>query len=392
MKEKLFLFDTTLRDGDQQPGNRILLKNKIKVARSLDDLNIDVMEVGFGANSREEVQTIASIARLIRRPVICSLARATDEDIDAAWEAVKDAEHARIHVFLSSSDIHLLFQLRRGRREVLEMARAGVVRARCYTSDVEFSAMDASRTDPKFIYEIVEAVIDAGATTVNLPDTVGYADPDEYRDLIRNVRNPANVPNIGKAIISVHCHNDQGLAVANSLAGVKAGARQVEATINGIGERAGNAAMEEIIMAIKNRADIYPVYTDAYTPMIARTSSVVERWSKIRKQPNKAIVGTNAFAHESGIHLDGILKERITYEIMDPAVVGVQRDGKLIPTIGRTTGSRGVRAKFAELGYTLSDDGFNKIFPIIKRSLVDRRLNDRELSQIAEDHGFRIDN
>ncbi|MDH4269418.1 MAG: 2-isopropylmalate synthase, partial [Dehalococcoidia bacterium] len=296
--DKVIIFDTTLRDGEQAAGTSLNLQEKLEIAGQLDKLGVDVIEAGFPASSIGDFEAVRIVARELRRPTICALTLANIEGIDRAWEALKEAERPRLHVFLSASDIHLAHQLKKSRDEVLKMSRETVARAKSYVDDVEFSPMDASRADPAYLYQILEAVIEAGATTVNIPDTVGYSTPQEFGSLIRGILD--NVPNIGKAVVSVHCHDDLGLAVANSLEAIRAGARQVECTINGIGERAGNASMEEIVMALRTRRDFFKLSTSIDTTQIYRTSRLVSELTGFPVQPNKAIVGANAFRHQSG--------------------------------------------------------------------------------------------
>ena len=320
MDNRVRIFDTTLRDGEQSPGASMNVEEKLLIARQLAKLGVDIIEAGFAYSSPGDFEAVKRIAHEVEGPVICSLARAKEEDIDSAWEALKGGQEPRIHTFISTSDIHLKHQFRMTRGEALKRAVAMVERARGYVEDVEFSPMDASRSDVNYLYEVIEAVIGAGATTVNIPDTVGYALPHEFGELIRGIME--NVPNVGGAIISVHCHNDLGLAVANSLAAIMNGARQVECTINGIGERAGNASMEELVMILRTRRDLVDLDTRVVTENIYPASRLVSSITGISVQPNKAIVGDNAFAHESGIHQDGLLKEKETYEIMTPESVG----------------------------------------------------------------------
>lgn len=382
-KEIVKIFDTTLRDGEQTPGVNLINGHKLKLAKKLDKLGVDIIEAGFPANSRGEMEAVNGIAFQVRRPVICALARAIPADIEAAWQGVKDAEHPRIHVFISSSDIHLAHQLKKDREEVVRMAFTGVSQAKGYTDDVEFSPMDAARSDPKFVYELVEAAIQAGATTINITDTVGYAMPDEFANFISNVLSSKNVRSVGKVIVSVHCHDDLGMAVANSLMAVKAGARQVEGCINGIGERAGNAALEEIIMAIHTREDYLSLTTNINTKEIYSTSSLVKKLTKVPVQPNKAIVGKNAFRHQSGIHQDGMIKDRRTFEIMETEQVGRSSTEMII---GKTSGKSGVNAKLEELGVVLdkSSREFGVIYEAIKQRANNGGVNDETIKQIAE--------
>jgi len=380
--ERVIIFDTTLRDGEQAAGGTLNIQEKLGIARQLEKLSVDVIEAGFPISSPGDFEAVRLIAKEIHTPIICALARAHPDDIDRAWEAVKKAEHPRIHVFLSASDIHLLYQLKKSREEILQMSRDMTARAKKYTDDIEFSPMDASRTEPEYIYQILEAVIDAGATTVNIPDTVGYAIPDEFGSLIEGIFQ--NVPNINRAVVSVHCHNDLGLAVANSLESVKRGARQVECTINGIGERAGNASLEEIVMAIRTRKDFFNLTTNVDTRQIYKTSRLVSELTGFTVQPNKAIVGANAFSHESGIHQDGVIKMPITYEIMDPRTVGIPASSLVL---GKLSGRHAFRERLAELGYSLSEEDFYRAFSAFKE-LADKKkeITDRDIeSLVAEE-------
>ncbi|MFC2056269.1 2-isopropylmalate synthase [Chloroflexota bacterium] len=359
--DKIIIFDTTLRDGEQSAGGTLNIQEKLEIARQLENLGVDVIEPGTPVNSRAELEAVRLIAREVRTPVICALARALPQDVDQAWEGVKEAANPRIHIFLSASDIHLMHQLKKSRDEILEMSRSAVARAKKYVDDVEFSPMDASRTEPEYVYQILQATIDAGATTVNIPDTVGYDTPEEFGGLIEGVFK--NVPNIEQAIVSVHCHNDLGLAVANSLESLRRGARQVECTINGIGERAGNASLEEIVMAIKTRQDFFNLTTSVDTTQIYRTSRLVSELTGFPVQPNKAIVGANAFRHESGIHQDGVIKMPITYEIMDPKTVGIPASSLVL---GKLSGRHAFKERLAELGYSLSKEDFARAFTAFK--------------------------
>jgi len=380
--DRVIIFDTTLRDGEQAAGGTLNVQEKLDIARQLERLGVDVIEAGFPISSPGDFEAVRLIAREVRTPTICALARAHPDDIDCAWEAVKEAEHPRIHVFLSASDIHRLYQLKKSREEILQTSRDMVARAKKYTGDIEFSPMDASRTEPEYIYQILEAVIDAGATTVNIPDTVGYAIPDEFGGLIEGIFK--NVPNIERAVVSVHCHDDLGLAVANSLESVGRGARQVECTINGIGERAGNASLEEIVMAVKTRKDFFNLTTNIDTKHIYRASRLVSELTGFPVQPNKAIVGANAFSHESGIHQDGVIKMPITYEIMDPRAVGIP-SSRLV--LGKLSGRHAFKERLAELGYSLSEEDFNRAFSAFKE-LADKKkeVTDRDIeSLIAEE-------
>jgi 2-isopropylmalate synthase len=361
------IFDTTLRDGEQSPGCSMDLDEKLRMARQLAKLGVDIIEAGFPIASKGDFAAVERIAGEIEGPVIAGLSRAKAQDIDRCWEAVKNATKPRIHTFLATSDLHMKHKLQMSREEVLKNAIEAVKHARNYTQDVEFSPEDATRSDWKFLAEVVEAVIAAGAATVNIPDTVGYTAPEEFYKLIRFLKE--TVPNIENATISVHCHNDLGLGVANSLAAIQAGARQVECTINGIGERAGNASMEEIVMTLKVRKELFKVDTHIKTEQIYHTSKLLSLITGVRVQPNKAIVGDNAFAHEAGIHQDGVLKNVLTYEIMTPESVGWVQN-KLV--LGKHSGRHALRSRLIELGYNLPEAEFEKIFESFK-ALADRK-------------------
>jgi 2-isopropylmalate synthase len=343
------IFDTTLRDGEQSPGFSLTSEQKLEFAKQLERLNVDIIEAGFPAASPDDFAAVQQIAREIKGRVVTGLARAVPEDIDILWEAVKVAETPRLHTFLSTSDIHLEKQFRMTREQGKERAVAMVARARSYCSDVEFSPMDATRSDWDYLYEVIEAVIEAGATTINIADTVGYVMPDEFGELISGVW--GKVKNADKAVISVHCHDDLGMAVANSLAAVRAGARQVEGCINGIGERAGNASLEEVIMALRVRQDFYKGFdTQIDATQLCPTSEMLAEFTGQGPQPNKAIIGRNAFAHESGIHQDGVLKDTTTYEIMTPLSVG-RAESKLV--MGKHSGRHALRVELAKIGYVV---------------------------------------
>jgi 2-isopropylmalate synthase len=386
-KQKVFIFDTTLRDGEQSPGCSMNLDEKLHLARQLEKLGVDIIEAGFPIASDGDFASVRQIAREIRGAQIAGLARANQKDIDRAWEAIKEAAHPRIHTFISSSDIHLKYQLRKSREEVLKDARAAVKHACGYTKNVEFSPMDATRSDRKYLCDMVEAVIECGATTVNIPDTVGYAVPDEFGELIAYLFE--QVKNISQAVISVHCHNDLGLAVANSLAALRNGARQVECTINGIGERAGNAAMEEVVMALATRKDLFGLYTGIKTEGIYQTSRLLTQITGVRVQPNKAIVGANAFAHESGIHQDGLIKEKLTYEIMTPQSVGMP-DTHIV--LGKHSGRHAITKHLGQLGYDLSDDELNRVFARFKDLAdVKKEIFDEDLETILYEEVLRIE-
>jgi len=380
MPEKVYIFDTSLRDGEQTPGASLNVDEKLQIARNLELLNVDVIEAGFPFSSRGDFEAVKAVAREIRGCQVAGLARAFEKDIDAAWEAIKEATQPRIHTFISTSDIHLKHQMKKSREEVLEMAVAAVKHAARYTANVEFSAMDASRSDPDYVAKVFTAVIDAGAKTVNFPDTVGYAIPEEFGAKIKYLME--HIPNVHKAVISVHCHNDLGLAVANTLAAIRNGARQAEVTINGIGERAGNASLEEVVMALATRKDLFDYYTEIVTQYIFPTSRLVSKLTGVVVQPNKAIVGANAFAHESGIHQDGVLKEASTFEIMTPTAVGIKKSS--LP-LGKLSGRHAFKKKLQEMGYYLADEELNRVFARFK-NLADRKKTvfDEDLVSLVE--------
>ncbi len=356
MDRKVFIFDTTLRDGEQSPGASLTGAEKIEIARQLARLNVDVIEAGFAASSPGDFQAIQGIARAVKGPVITALARAVKADIDAVWEAVRPAERPRIHIVLGSSDIHAQNKFRKSREELLQMGVEAVRYARTLCPDVEYSTEDASRSDRRYLLQVIEAVIEAGATVVNIPDTVGYANPAQWGRLIADIRR--NVPNIDRAILSVHCHNDLGMATANSLASVKAGAQQVECTINAIGERAGNASLEEVAMGLKVRRGYYGAATGIVTEELTRTSRLVSRLTGLAVARNKAVVGANAFAHSSGIHQDGVLKNRSNYEIMQPEQVGAG-ESQIILTA--RSGRHAVRHRLETLGYAVSPEDLERL-------------------------------
>ncbi|MFQ5353777.1 MAG: 2-isopropylmalate synthase [Thermodesulfobacteriota bacterium] len=385
--ESVKILDTTLRDGEQSPGASMNVEEKLIVARQLSRLGVDVIEAGFAYSSPGDFDSVRKIASEVEGPVISSLARAKPEDIDCAWEALKGAPRVRIHTFISTSDIHLKHQFRMTREEALKRAVDMVERARGYVDDVEFSPMDASRSDPEYLYDVLSAVIKAGATTLNIPDTVGYALPDGFGGLIADIKK--NVSDIEKAVISVHCHNDLGLATANSLAAVINGARQVECTINGIGERAGNAALEELVMILKTHSETLSLDTNIVTEQIYPSSRLVSGITGVSVQHNKAIVGENAFAHESGIHQDGVLKDSSTYEIMRPESVGLSRSTLVM---GKHSGRHAFGARIRELGYEISSDDLEKAFERFKR-LADKKKEvfDEDIEAIVQDEVMRID-
>ena len=356
------IFDTTLRDGEQSPGASMNVAEKLQVAKQLARLGVDIIEAGFAIASPGDFEAIKTIGNEVEGPVICSLARAKEEDIKRAWEAIKAAPKKRIHTFHSTSDIHLKHQFRVSREEALKRSVEMVRLAKSFVDDVEFSPMDATRTDAEYLCEVVEAVIEAGALTVNIPDTVGYSIPSEFGALIKTIRE--RVKNIDKAVIAVHCHNDLGLATSNSLSAVLNGAGQIECTINGIGERAGNCSMEEVVMALRTRRDIFNADTNIKTEEIMRSSRLVTKITGMYVQPNKAIVGANAFAHESGIHQDGLLKEKSTYEIIRPETIGLHKT-KFV--LGKHSGRHAFRTRLNELGYTLNDNELNSAFERFKK-------------------------
>ncbi len=357
MSRRIHIFDTTLRDGEQVPGAKLNKRQKMEIAQQLAKLGVDVIEAGFPCSSPEDLQAVKAISEQLRGPSIAALARAVKEDIDIAWEAVRRAERPRLHVFIGSSDIHVKKKLHRDHSSVLEMAVEAVKYARSLCPDVEFSTEDGSRTDFEFLCRIIQASIEAGATVINVPDTVGYALPEEFGNLIRRLRERVQI--LDRVVLSVHCHNDLGLAVANSLSAIRNGADQVECTINGVGERAGNASLEEIVMALKTRSAVFEAQTGVNSQEIYRTSRMVSRMMNIPVQPNKAIVGANAFAHSSGIHQDGVLKDRTTYEIMRPEDLGIKQH-KIVLTA--RSGRAALKHRLGELGFTLEPEVFERVY------------------------------
>lgn len=378
---RLVIFDTTLRDGEQSPGCSMNIDEKIKIAKILDRMGVDVIEAGFPIASQGDFDSVSRVAEVVENATVAGLCRARKGDIDAAAEALKKAKRSRIHTFISTSDLHMKYKLQMSPEAVLDAIAESVSTARNHTDDVEWSAEDGSRTDHDFLCKAVETAIKAGATTINIPDTVGYAMPEDYGDLFSMLIE--RVPNSDKAIFSVHCHNDLGMAVANSLAGVRNGARQVECTINGIGERAGNAALEEIVMAIRTRPDSLDYETGIDTTFITKASRTLSSVTGFSVQPNKAIVGANAFAHESGIHQDGVLKNAQTYEIMTPESVGLKRS-KLV--LGKHSGRHALKSKLEDLGYELGDNELNDVFVRFK-DLADRKKDvfDEDLIALVDD-------
>jgi len=385
--KKISIFDTTLRDGEQTPGVSLNVEEKLEIARALVKLGVDVIEAGFPIASEGDFEGVKAIAKTIKGPVITALARATKNDIDRAWEAIKYSEKPRIHTFIATSDLHMEFKLKMSREEVLNKAVEMVSYAKSLCPSVEFSPEDGTRTEVAFLYKILEAVIDAGADVVNIPDTVGYTTPLEYGSLILGIKK--NVPNIDKVIISVHCHNDLGLAVANSLSAIQNGATQIECAMNGLGERAGNASLEELVMALRTRKDYFNFKTNIISEEITRTSSLVSHMTGIQIQPNKAIVGANAFAHESGIHQHGVLNCRETYEIMTPESVGLK---KSLLLLGKHSGRHAFENKLKELGYiNLSLEKINEAFFSFK-ALADKKkvVSDNDIEAMVREEAVKV--
>lgn len=386
-KDRVYIFDTTLRDGEQSPGATMTLEEKLQVAEILDDMGVDIIEAGFPIASIGDFEAVSEVAKRAKNSVIAGLARAISADIERAGQAVRHAKRGRIHTFVSTSPIHLAHQMHKTQEEVLEIIAATVTQARNLVEDVEWSGMDATRTPIDYLKRCVEVAIKAGATTINLPDTVGYAVPEEYTAMFRDII--TSVPDADKAIFSTHCHNDLGMAVANSLAGVRGGARQIECTINGLGERAGNAALEEVVMAMKVRGDAMPYFTTIESTHLSRASKIVSAASNFPVQYNKAIVGKNAFAHESGIHQDGMLKNAETYEIMTPASVGIKETTLVM---GKHSGRAAFKDKLRELGYELGDNAFQEAFVRFK-DLADRKkhIYDADIIALVDDEAGSAD-
>jgi 2-isopropylmalate synthase len=387
MGRKIYIFDTTLRDGEQTPGVSLNVQEKLEIAKQLERLGADVIEAGFPIASKGDFEGVKAVAQNIKGCVVAALARATKNDINCAWEALKYADKPRIHTFLATSDIHMEHKLKMQPEDVLKRASEMVGYAKSLCSSVEFSPEDATRTRPEFLYKVIESVIDAGADVINIPDTVGYSTPSEFGVFIKGI--VENVPNIDKAIISVHCHNDLGLAVANSLAAIENGAQQVECAINGLGERAGNAALEEVVMALQTRANCYNCKTDIVTEQISRTSNLVSHITGVRVQPNKAIVGDNAFAHESGIHQHGVLNCRETYEIMTPESVGLKKN---VMVLGKHSGRHAFEDRLKELGYSnLSPEKINEAFYKFK-DLADKKktVSDRDIEALVMEGTIQV--
>ena len=386
MAGKITIFDTTLRDGEQSPGYSMNSAEKMHFASQLERLKVDVLEAGFPSSSEGDFESVQMIGKKVRNVEIAALARTSKEDIDAAWGAIKEAAHPRLHIFIATSDIHLQHKLKLNRDQVVTKAVEAVTYAKQFTDNIEFSAEDGSRTDRDFVCRIFEAAISAGATTVNLPDTVGYAIPSEFVDLIAYIK--SNTPNIGKAILSVHCHNDLGLATANTLASIGAGARQVEVTVNGIGERAGNTSLEEVVMALHARRNYLNYFTEINTKEIYPSSHLLAMITGIPVQPNKAIVGANAFAHEAGIHQDGVLKHKATYEIMEPATIGLKAN-RLV--MGKHSGRHAFRDRLKILGYDFSKSDIDLLFQKFKE-LADKRkeIVDEDLEVLVAEEILRV--
>jgi 2-isopropylmalate synthase len=377
----IHIFDTTLRDGEQSPGCSMQPSEKLRMAHQLANLRVDVIEAGFPVASPDDFASVQAIAREVRGPAIAALCRSLPVDIDRAWEAIRDAHRPRIHTFIATSDIHMRYKLQKERREVLAMARDAVRRAKDHTEDVEFSCEDATRSDPAFLAEIVAAALEEGATVINIPDTVGYTTPWDYGELLRDLQRA--VPALAEAELSVHCHNDLGLAVANSLAALEAGARQVECTVNGIGERAGNASLEELVMALRVRNDRLPFETRIVTQEIYRTSQLLSNITGVPVPPNKAVVGRNAFAHESGIHQHGVMASPLTYEIMTPESVGVKTNSLVL---GKHSGRHALDQRLRDLGYSLEKDALGKAYQLFAR-LADQKkeIFDEDLVALVND-------
>ena len=382
MKKKIYIFDTTLRDGEQTPGVSLNAKEKLEIAKNLEALGVDIIEAGFPVTSKGDFEGVKLIAQNIKNSTVNALARANKKDIDIAYEAIKEAKRKRIHTFLATSDVHMKYKLKMTREEVLEKIREMVSYARTLVDEVEFSPEDGSRTEKEFLYKVLETAIEAGVTVLNIPDTVGYSTPNEFGKLIKDIKE--NVNGIENVILSVHCHNDLGLAVANSLAAIENGAEQIECAVNGLGERAGNAALEEIIMALKTRNDIYKINLDVNTEKIYRLSSLVSHFTGVKVQPNKAIVGENAFAHESGIHQHGVLTNRETYEIMTPESVGFKTNNMVL---GKHSGRHAFENRVKELGYDILKEDIQEAF-IKFKELADKKkeISDKDIEAILN-HG-----
>lgn len=387
MSRKIKIFDTTLRDGEQSPGCSMNLKEKLEMAKQLDKMGVDIIEAGFAAASPGDFESVKEISKVIEHATVASLARTLEGDIDKAWEAIKEANHPRIHVFLATSDIHMEYKLKMSRDEVKKRVANMVAYAKKYCDDIEFSAEDATRSDIPFLCEVLEEAIKAGARTLNIPDTVGYTTPEEHFEFVKAVKE--NTKGIENIDISVHCHNDLGLGVANSIAGVRAGASQIECTINGIGERAGNAALEEIVMAFNTREDLYGFTTNVVTTEIMKSSNLLSQITGVKVQPNKAIVGENAFAHESGIHQHGMLNNSKTYEIMTPESVGLIEKNTLV--LGKHSGKHAFQNKITEMGYTLSNEELQVVFEKFK-VLADKKkkVYDKDIEALISKEAVQV--
>ena len=382
---QLIIFDTTLRDGEQSPGASMNKAEKLRIATQLEKLGVNVIEAGFPAASEGDFEAVQAIAQTLKISQVAALCRASEADIIRGWDAIKDAVNPRIHTFIATSDLHMTYKLAMEPSQVLEQAVKSVRLAASYTDNVEFSAEDGSRSDPAFLCKVFEAVIDAGATTINLPDTVGYAIPEEFGELVKYVMK--NTPNMNKAVLSVHCHNDLGLATSNTLAAIKAGARQVEVTINGIGERAGNTSLEEVVMSLHTRPNFFPQTTSIDTRRIYPTSRLVSMITGILIQPNRAIVGANAFAHEAGIHQDGVLKNPMTYEIMKPETIGLNKNNLVL---GKHSGRHALNSHIQEIGYNLSKEELDIVFEKFKR-LADKKksIQDEDIEALINEGVLR---
>jgi len=384
--EKIFIFDTTLRDGEQTPGVAFTVEEKLKIAKALEKLGVDVIEAGFPASSPGDFDAVKRIAEEIERPVIAALARALPQDIKRAGNALKNAKKGRIHTFIGTSPVHMKYQLRKTPDDVLKIAVDAVKLAREYQEEVEFSPMDASRSEVSFLHEVIQAAVEAGAKIINIPDTVGYSIPEEFAGLIQKIKE--YLPSIDSITLSVHCHDDLGMAVANSLAAIRKGARQIECAVNGLGERAGNAALEEVVMAIKTREEFFKFYTDINTKEIYPTSRLVSYLTGIPIQPNKAIVGKNAFRHQSGIHQDGVLKESTTYEIVTPSSVGLEQSEIVL---GKLSGRHALKERLKKLGFSLREDELERCFNAFKKLTEKKKeIFDEDLMLIVEEQTTKI--
>ncbi|HEY3782234.1 MAG TPA: 2-isopropylmalate synthase [Fimbriimonadaceae bacterium] len=379
MSDRVLVFDTTLRDGEQSPGVRLSMPEKLEIARLLVAIGVDILEAGFPISSPGDFESVNTLAKECKGITICGLTRAREKDIDCAAEALKLAERKRIHTGLGVSDNHLQFKLKMSREQALETGVNAVKVAKKYTDDIEYFMEDSGRANREYVYRVVEAVISAGATTINVPDTTGYSTPGEYEALIRGIIE--NVPNSDKAVFSCHCHNDLGMATANTLAGILGGARQVEVTVNGIGERAGNTALEEVVMALRIRQDLYKADTGVDSTQLLRCSRLVSRLTGMMVQRNKAVVGANAYAHSSGIHQDGVLKERSTYEIIDPHSVGAEKSEIILTA---RSGRHGLRHRFAELGFAFNEERFESLYEeFLKMADTKKEIDETDLRQLV---------